>query len=157
MSYTYTLEACENVALISFKTIPYEFGVLSDIFNRVSDAGVVIDMISQTVPLSGSVSISFSCDDKDMVKILRIANELESNQQSKPLVSTGNCKLTLRSGEMRVAHGIFARVLKCLKNASSELLQVTTSETEISLLVPMSHMEDAVAEISAEFGIAPTK
>lgn len=149
-----SLETSENVALISFKKIPDDLAFLSGIFERFSSEGIVIDMISQTSPISGNVSISFSCLEKDMVKILKITNELSSRQpQIKPMVSSGNCKLRLSGEEMREASGVFAKVLSCLSKTSAELLQITTSETEISLLVPSAHLEDTVNALTGEFSL----
>lgn len=146
------LDVVENVALISFKKIPHNLAFLADIFGRFSGQGVVIDMISQTSPLGGNVSISFSCLDKDMVKVFEISKELGAKYpQVRPMVSSGNCKLMLSGEEMRAAHGVFANVLACLAGADVDLLQVTTSETEISLLLPAANLEDAKTALEQEF------
>lgn len=149
------IEICENVALVSFKKIPHNLVFLADIFGRFSRAGIVIDMISQTSPLGGNVSISFTCLDRDMVKVFEIARDLNAKYpQVHPMVSSGNCKLTLSGEEMRSAHGVFAGVLACLADAPVDLLQVTTSETEISLLLPAADLEDAKRSIEREFELA---
>lgn len=145
-----SIDTTENVALISFKKIPRDLAFLADIFERFASEGVVIDMISQTSPIGGHVSISFTCPEKDMVKVIKLTNGFND---VKPMVSTGNCKLSLSGEEMREAHGVFARVIRCLSKTSAELLQVTTSEVEISLLIPFAHLDDAVGALSAEFGL----
>jgi len=92
----------EGVALISFMKLPHDLGLLNDIFGGVSKEGVSIDMVSQTSPLSGNISVSFSFQEDDMVKVLTVVNMLkEKHPDMKPVVSSGNTKLTLSGEEMR--------------------------------------------------------
>ena len=142
----------EGVAFISFKKIPNETGLMAGLFKSVADAGVCIDMVSQTSPLSGSVSVSFTFMESDMVNILRATKNLGEN--IKPTVASGNCKITLSGEEMRTTPGVYARALAALANAGSELLQGTTSETEVSLLIPAHHLDAAHAALKEAFCIA---
>jgi aspartate kinase len=92
--------------------------------------------------------------ESDMVKILRVIRELgESRPDIKPIVASGNSKITLSGDEMRVTPGVYARALTALSNAGGELIQVTTSETEVSLLVPAHDLDAAYAALSEEFKI----
>lgn len=144
----------EEVAFISFKKIPYDLALLTEIFKCVSDAGIGVDMISQTSPLSGNVSVSFTFLESDMVKILKTTKEIgEKHPLIKPIVSSGNCKLTLSGEEMRTTPGVFTKALSALSSVNAELLQVTTSETEVSLLIPTAHLEDAKSALEKEFSL----
>ena len=141
----------ENVAFISFKKIPSEIGFMAGLFKSVADAGICIDMVSQTSPLSGSVSVSFTFMESDMVNILRATKNI--GESIKPTVASGNAKITLSGEEMRTTPGVYARALAALAKAGSELLQVTTSETEVSLLIPAHHLDAAHAALKEAFGI----
>jgi aspartate kinase len=148
--------ALEGVAFISFKKIPSDIGFLAELFKSVADAGICIDMISQTSPLSGSVSVSFTFMESDMIEILRVAKELgekwpEGTISVKPIVASGNCKLTLSGEEMRTTPGVYAKAVAALAKAGGELIQVTTSETEVSLLVPAHQVDAAAAALKDEF------
>jgi len=144
----------ENVALISFMKLPHDLGLLNDIFAGVSKEGVSIDMVSQTSPLSGNISVSFSFPEDDMVKVLTVVNTLkEKHPDMKPVVSSGNTKLTLSGEEMRVTPGVFARSISSLAKISAELLAVTTSETEVSLLIPSAHADDAKEALEKGFSL----
>ena len=69
----------------------------------------------------------------------------------KPLISGGNVKLQLFGEEMRTTPGVAARAIAALAKAEAELMLVTTSEVDISLLVTKAHSESAVEELKKEF------
>lgn len=146
------MDTSEEIALISFKKIPSSLSLLSDIFGEFADRGINIDMISQTAPTSGHVSISFSCLDSDMVGVLQISKLLqEKYPEIQPLVSSGNCKVQLFGEEMRITPGVFAKVMSTLRNTQVELQQITTSEVDISLLLGAVHLEEAAKALKAAF------
>ncbi len=146
------MDVYEDIALISFRKIPASAELLADIFGRFADEDINIDMISQTSPVGDVVSLSFTCLQADMVKVLGISNQLRGKYpQMQPLVSNGNCKITLSGEEMRTASGVFARAVTALATTVVDVQQVTTSETEISLLVTAAHLQNAVAALKKCF------
>jgi len=146
------LDVYEEVALVTFRKIPSNLPLISDIFSRFAKEKIVIDMISQTAPAGEFVSISFTCMDSDMVKVLEISNELSQKYpQLKPMVSSGNCKIQLSGEEMRIASGVFSRALSALSATGAELQQITTSEVDISLLVPATRLDEAVRALNTSF------
>jgi len=148
------LDVSESVALVTFRKIPCQLPLISDIFSRFSKNNILIDMISQTAPAGEFVSISFTCMEDDLVKVLEISNELNHKYpQIKPMVSSGNCKIQLFGEEMRAASGVFSRALAALTSIPMELQQVTTSEVDISLLVTAPHKEAAVQALKASFNL----
>lgn len=148
------MDVFEDIALINFRKIPANTDILSDIFGRFAAQGINIDMISQASPVGESVSISFTCLQSDMVKVLGISNELRSKYpQMRPMVSSGNFKITLNGEEMRTEPGVFARAIAALAPTPVEIQQITTSETQISLLVSATHVEETVKTLGGCFGI----
>lgn len=146
------LDVVEDVALVSFKNLPVGLGALTDIFCCFADNGIIIDMISQTAPSGQHVSVSFTCFDSDMVQVFEIAKNLRTKYHGiKPMVSSGNCKIRLYGEEMRSASGVFAKALQCLSVAHIELQQITTSETDISLLVTAAHLPESVRLLTGAF------
>lgn len=149
------IDTCEDIALVSFKKVPLSLQVLADIFRQFADAGIIIDMISQTAPTSRHISISFTCRDGDMVKVLEISKALnEKYPEMKPMVSSGNCKIQLFGEKMPEEAGVFAKVLECLSATAVELHQVTTSEVDISLLVGSAHLEEASSALRKTFDLS---
>jgi len=148
------LDICEEVALVTFRNIPCKLLLMADIFGRLAENGIIIDMISQTAPVGENVNISFTCKEVELVKVLELSKELKHKYpQAKPMVSSGNCKIRLYGEEMRSASGVFARALQALSSISMELQQITTSEVDISVLVQAAHLDEAVTVLKKCFEI----
>jgi len=144
----------EDVALITFSKVPNDLKTLAHIFQVVSDAGVNIDMVSQTTPQGQFVSFSFTVCSGDTVKVLSLVNSLKNHADGiKPMVSTGNCKIQLYGEEMPRLQGVFAQVVAAVAKTEAELNLVTTSEVDVSLLLAPAHMEDAIAALEVQFGV----
>ncbi len=125
-----------DVTLISFNDFPADIQIFSNVFARIAQAGVDVDMISQC-PLGGTHSgLSFTVQDEDFGKILPIVTNLRSeNPNLRMSVSNGNCKISVYGESMRGTPGIASRVFSAAAKAGADLRMITTSETDISLLV----------------------
>ena len=145
----------EDVSLITFYKVPNDLKTISRIFAAVADAGVNIDMISQTTPQSGFVSFSFTVYSGDAVKVIALANSMKSHADGiKPMVSTGNCKIQLYGEEMPQMTGVYAQVLGALSKSGADVGLITTSEVDISLLVTAAHIGDVVTALEQEFSVS---
>ena len=148
------IDVIEEVALISFNGIPLHLPLLPEIFQGFADEEIVIDMISQTAPVGDTINISFTCMDRDIVKVLQLSKELgERHAGIKPMVTSGNCKLQLYGAEMRTTHGVFARLLTCLSGLDIGIKQITTSEVDISLLVGAPDLDRALEAVRKGFQV----
>lgn len=63
-----------------------------------------------------------------------------------PLVSGGYCKINLFGEEMVTSCGVAARALSALAGAGVEIVLITTSDLDISLLI---HQQDEDAALEA--------
>jgi len=146
------LDVCEDVAAVTFSRIPPDIGLISEIFLSFGEAGINIDMVTQTSPVGDAVDIAFTCLDKDLRAVLDISRGLrEKYPRIKSLVSSGNCKIQLYGEEMREMCGVFARVLSVLARIGVEPQLIATSEVDISLLLTAVNAEPARRALQEEF------
>ena len=82
------------------------------------------------------------------MKAISAAN-LNREGKSSPLISVGYSKLNLFGEEMVTSCGVAARALSALAKAEIEVLLITTSDLDISLLV-RSENEDAALELLSQ-------
>lgn len=86
----------DDVTLISLQDSPADIALVSRIFQMISDAGIDVDMISQTPPHGSDPSLSFTVNGDDFGKVLGISAKLrELNPELKLNVSSGNCKISI--------------------------------------------------------------
>jgi aspartokinase len=144
MSTVTKITTCDDVALITLRNSPADIKFIAKVFHAISEKGINVDMISQTAPLGGRISISFSVGGEDVGKILELlATFRESNPELKSDISTGNCKISIYGEAMRNIPGVAANVFNIIAEQNVDIRLITTSEVDISLLVPKSEFEKA--------------
>lgn len=142
----------EDVTLISLSDSPADIKLIAKIFEMISQAGIDVDMISQTPPNGAHSSLSFTVNDDDFGGILEIAAALRQlNPELKINVSNGNCKISLFGEPMRGKPGVAAKVFEAASSVNTDIRMITTSETDISLLVVKADVDNTVVAIKKVF------
>ena len=109
-------------------------------------------MISQS-PQDGRFSdLSFTVNDSDFVKIMKIAGEIRNfNPTLKISVSSGNSKISVYGEEMNGTPGVAAKVFEAVSNVGCDIRMITTSDVTISLLVAQVDTAKCVSAIEKAF------
>ena len=140
----------EDVTLISLHDSPAQIDRIADVFQKIAQAGINVDMISQTPPNGQHSDLSFTVDGDDFGVILQVCAALrEKNPDIKISVSSGNCKISVLDPAMNEMPGYAAKVLGAAAAAHSDIRMVTTSECDISILVVQADLENTVQAIRA--------
>jgi aspartokinase len=136
MSKDFSAKFTDNVALVTLNNIKSDVHSLEKVFSIVSDENICIDMISQTAPLNNAVNLSFTVDDGDTPKIIAIIYKFkEVFQNLTTQIISSNTKVLISSELMRTEAGIATKVFNILAKENIPVLLITTSETEISMLI----------------------
>ena len=123
---------------------------VAEAFRLMAELDIVLDMISQTAPLSGGAALSFSMASAELQ---RAAKALSKAPCGSLTTEDGLTKLTVQGLGMERQSGVAARVFTLLNQMNVAARMVTTSQTEISLLLERGDEARVVAAINAEFGI----
>mgnify|MGYP000889078609 FL=1 len=146
----------EDVVLVTIRSQRGESGLIAGVFDQLAKEGIVIDMISQTVPQGSVLDISFTLYGRQMVDALRVISRVRDRySQLQIMASAGNCKLQLYGQEMRDISGVAAGALLALVDGQVDIVMITTSEVDISLVVPASGCEKALELMEQTFGVSP--
>ncbi|MBQ3151705.1 MAG: hypothetical protein IJB86_10725 [Clostridia bacterium] len=139
----------EDITLISLIDSPANIDVIADVFEKIAQAHIDVDMISQTPPNGSHSSLSFTVGGDDFGGILKVAAELrEKNPDIKISVSSGNCKISVFSEEMDGTPGVAAKIFKAAASVNSDIRMVTTSECDLSLLIVKADLENTLNAIN---------
>ena len=111
-----------------------------DIFTRIGEGGIDVDMISLELTASDTISTGFTVSDEDLARLLPL---IRSKAITTPIVNCGNVKFVIKSEEMVGRPGFAAKIFAGLKNVGCVPLMVTTGIDEISILVRDSDSADA--------------
>lgn len=144
----------EGVTLITLEAVPSSIGFLSDIFGAVSKAEINVDMISQTAPTRDTVTVSFTVSDSDMTKVLSLIKNMSQKYPNvKSLVSSSNVKLSLFGESLPEHFGVAAHAFQALDAARVDILLITTSDVDISILIPQSSYDFALSALKGTFSL----
>lgn len=134
----------QNIMLTTFPAAEYTARSLADHLGAIAAAGIVVDMISQSVPRGDKLDFSFTTSYDNFAAVLSALPA--AAKEHPPLVSGGYCKVNLFGEDMVASCGVAARALEALAEAGISIVLITTSDLDISLLL---HDEDEDAAITA--------
>lgn len=143
----------EEITLVILQNTPASPSFIGGILSSLAKENVNIDMISQEPPQGEHSNLSFTISDDDLVKILVMTGALrEEYPAMKPVVSSGNCKITLFDESMRTRPGVAAKFFEAIAASDPDVRIITTSEVEISILVTKAQAQRALDAIRRAFG-----
>lgn len=147
----------ENVALITLRNSPSDMKFISHVFSKIAQKGINVDMISQTAPLGNKTDLSFTVSDDSLGDILDIFAQLRVEYPSiKSDISGNNCKISLFGEQMMYMPGVAAKVFETIAEMSFDIIIITTSEIDISLLIPMAAYQSFSHAFETAFGMKIT-
>lgn len=152
MKLIQSITVVEDVTLISLQDSPADISLISKIFEMISNAGIDVDMISQTPPHRNMPDLSFTISGEDMGKVLEIIQNFRTlNPGLKLSVSNGHCKISVFGESMRGCPGVACKVFNAIAKAKADISMITTSEVDISVLVAKADLENALEELHHAF------
>lgn len=138
------ISTVDDVMLISYSDVNTYF--MSDKLNTLAQAGVVVDMISQTAPLGNSIRFAFTASFSHLDSTIKALGG-----DGKPMISGGYSKINLFGQEMVTSVGVAARALAALNAAGIEISMITTSDLDISILVRQEDVDVAVQSLKTAY------
>jgi aspartate kinase len=133
--------------------VPYN-GSLANIFTALADHHVNVDIIVQTIMEGVQPSVSFSIKKEDFAEVINVLEtEKEALGYNSADFEVGLAKVSIVGSGMVSNPGVAAQMFDILRSASVPVKMVSTSEIKVSVVIPESDMEIAVAALHKEFGL----
>ena len=146
------ISVVEDVTIVSLNDSPADMNTISKIFDMISTNNIDVDMISQTPPHSNKPHLSFTVSGDDLGKILELSAKIRDLYPDVKLsVSNGNCKISVFGEAMKGQPGVAAKVFAAAAKANTDIIMITTSEVDISMLVPQSDLTATLESIKGAF------
>ena len=129
---TTEISTVSNITLVTLQGSPATTGFMAEVFERIAELDINIDMISMPPNHGANAGLSFTISDQDLIEVLSFANTLKTETGIKVIVSSVNHKISVYDPQMKNTPGMAARVVSAI---AADIRLITTSEVEISLLV----------------------
>lgn len=148
------ISATDNILMITLNNLPNGQNNTAKIFTELAAENVNIDMISQSSPMNGNITISFTAPKDDEGLIDKVVTKAQGEigqfdyNKSKDVV-----KVSVIGNGMRTQSGVAAKIFKLFSDNDIEFLQVTTSEISISYTIKASDKDKTVSVLASELGL----
>lgn len=141
----------DDVLMVTFENIEVKSHYVSKIFNYLALENVNVDMISQTSPVKGRVSVSFTIPQSDEMTMDKIAKEFEKlDDKISYDKNVDVTKLSVVGYGMRNQSGVAAKIFDIFAQNDIDFMQITTSEISISYIIESKDKQKAVDILSKE-------
>ncbi|MFA5843886.1 MAG: aspartate kinase [Coriobacteriia bacterium] len=141
-------------AKVTVRDVPDRPGVAADVFTRLAEHNVNVDMIIQNVSEDGTTDISFTTPKEDLVRARRAVEltvaEIGARDWS---VDESIAKVSLVGAGMKTHPGVAAKMFQTLADAGVNLDMISTSSIRISCVIAGDMVEAAVRALHAAFGL----
>lgn len=149
-----------NQAKVTVDDVSDVPGVAGRIFSTIAAAGIIVDMIVQSVGKHDTTDISFTIHENDLEPAKKLLTPVVKEVKAAGLVTKGGvAKLSVVGIGMRSHSGVAARLFDCLGKAGINIQLISTSEIKIAVVVDERDAERAAQLTHQEFGLmalAPT-
>ncbi|MCB2359525.1 aspartate kinase [Clostridium estertheticum] len=136
---------------VTLKNIPKDVNILSTIFEAIGSKRVNIDMISQSSPVDGMVSVSFTIPKESLKDSLKIIEKLTGD--NKVIVDEDITKFSMVGLGMKTTSGVAARMFRVFSKNDIEIKMITTSEIRITCAIKSIDKLKAIKLIAKEFNL----
>ncbi len=137
----------EDVAI----TIDIDENKVIELFESIANENVSMDMISQTSPRNGKISVSFTIPKEELELGKSIVAKYVPDSET--LIDENITKLSLVGLGMKNTSGVASKVFSILNKNGIKIKLITTSEIRITCAISTNDKDLAVNEIAKEFNV----
>ena len=145
----------DKETIISILDVPDNPGLAGQLFSKLADEAINVDMIIQNVENQQRNNISFSVMEDDFDKALAVTQKVQKEIGASNVISNTNiAKLSIVGVGMISRPGIAAKMFNALGLAKINILRITTSEIKISCAIARENLQEAISVLHTEFNLA---
>lgn len=131
--------------------VPFGAGFLAELFERLAEKGVVVDIITQSQTSEGQ-RVAFSIPEDDLNMAQEVVSSLVGHETTvEPMKAMA--KLSAIGVGMANHPGVAARFFRVLEKLRVPIHLVTTSDIKISAVIDREKLAEAARVLHTEFGL----
>lgn len=148
------LSVSERVILVSINHLPSQSRHTADLFIKLAQNEINVDMISQTNTPDGFVNLAFTASSEDTHLINDVLTELQKKYDDVIISTDTNIvKVSVVGMAMRTQSGVAATLFELFAANDIDYKLITTSEISISYTISSALKEKAVYLIASAFNL----
>jgi aspartate kinase len=145
----------ESQARVTIAGLPDMPGLAAQVFDDIAEAGVMVDMIVQSVGRQGHANISFTVPQKDLAKALKVTTEQAELLGCPPPTSCPQvAKLSVFGVGMKSHTTVASRLFQALAADGINVELIGTTEVRVNVVVDGRHGAKGRESLLREFADA---
>ncbi|MDX2176689.1 MAG: aspartate kinase [Candidatus Sumerlaeia bacterium] len=137
---------------ITIAEVPDTPGVAAELFEKIAEANIIVDMVIQSAPHGGRNSISFTVPRPDHEKAMRITRACMESMGASAVVGDNKvAKLSIVGVGMRSHPNVAARMFRALADAGINIQMIATSEIKLSCIIDEAELEKGIQVVHDAF------
>ena len=128
-------ELVERQAVLALSHVADQPGVAAQLFEKLSEGGVNVDLIIQSTHKGSSNDITFTVAETDMERSRSICDSLIQSLGGELVAQSGMSKLSISGAGIMGRPGIAAVLFQTLSRVGINLRVIATSEVKVSCLI----------------------
>lgn len=137
----------ENQAKVTVRTLPDKPGAAAELFQKVAEAGINVDVIVQNMSEDGATDISFTVEKDDLTKTKSVLGT------KGVLYDESIAKVSVVGIGMRSHTGVAFRMFQALADNDINIEMISTSEIKVSVVIQQEQADLALQKLHAAFDL----
>ncbi|MDE0766964.1 MAG: aspartate kinase [Opitutaceae bacterium] len=144
----------KNQAKVIITNIPDKPGSAAKVFQGISEANVVVDMIVQNIGRNGVANMTFTVPQDDMARARAAVEAILAELGGGKVTLIGDvAKLSVVGIGMRSHSGVAGQLFAALSDAKTNIQLISTSEIKISVVIAEDEADEATRVVHTAFGL----
>ena len=142
----------KNQAKITLRNLPDRPGVAAELFTKLAEANVNVDMIIQNSGSHGKANISFTISQTELPRSMEVCNKLSREIGGVKVESDESiAKVSIVGVGMKSHSGVAATMFSSLSENNINIMMISTSEIKVSCIINEKFNELAVRVLHDAF------
>jgi aspartate kinase len=144
----------KDEARITITKVPDHPGIAATIFNPISDANIVVDMIIQNTRAGDLTDMTFTVSRGDYRRAMEIVQDTAKKIGAESVAGDDSiAKVSIVGVGMRNHAGVASRMFDILARHNINIMMISTSEIKVSCVIDEKYTELAVRALHEGFGL----
>ncbi len=144
-----------DISKVTLVGIPKTPEALYKIFDVIGENGICVDAILQTDSTKDRTDVTFTLMRSDLLNVVKVLQEVARELDVSDVQYEVDCaKVSIVGEGMKNRPGIAAKLFKALAEREINIHMTSTSDTNISVIINLDHVFEAVNAIHEKFNLA---
>ena len=152
-----SLEILEKQVVFGLYKLPDKPGIAAQIFEKLSEAGVNVDLIIQSTREKSSNDISFTISEKSLTKTIEQCNLIISQLGGEYSITKNVTKLSIQGAGIMGRPSVSAELFDSLSKANINVRLIATSEIKVSCVIDLKDIAKAIRFVGGKFKLSASQ